>query len=141
VAKNMITTRQRQGSQVQGLVCLPQELRKYSGHIWKCQKKSGVAYVAIIQHRDFYLSKTLSTEAEAEQYVRLTNVRECLPIKNQFIVFADGVEVELTGGKTLICNVENIDLIELHTWYCSSKGYAVTHTSGSTTHQCFQTWL
>jgi len=81
-------------------------------------------------------SKTLHTEAEAEQYICLTNVREGLPIKNRFIVFADRVEVELTGGKMLICNVDNIDLIKSHTWYCS-KGYAATHTSGSTALQFF----
>jgi len=59
-------------------------------------------------------------------------VREGLPIKNWFIVFANRVEVELTGGKTLICGVDNIDLIESHTWYCAN-GYAATHTRGSTT--------
>jgi len=51
-------------------------------------------------------------------------------------VFADRVEVDLTGGKTLICNVDNIDLIESHTWYCAN-GYAATIISGITTQQCF----
>jgi len=121
--------------QIQGLACLPRDIRKYTRHIWKRQKKSGVAYVALMKHKDFYLSKTFNTSAEAEQYIRLTNVREGLPIKNWFIVFANRVEVELTGGKTLICNVDNIDLIESHTWNCSSKGYATTHVG--TTLQCF----
>jgi len=100
---------------VQGLVCLPREIKKYTISIYSCQKKGGVvAYVASIQHKDFYLLKTFNTRAEAEQYICLTNVREGL-LKNKFIVFEDWVEVELPGGKTLICNVDNIDLVEMHT--------------------------
>jgi len=113
---------------VQGLVCLPCELRKFIGSIKKYQKKGGgVLYNVCLQHKDFYLSKTLSTEAEAEQYIRGSCVKEGLPIKNRFIVFADRVEVELTGNKLLICNYEDLYLVETHTW-CCSNGYAATNT-------------
>jgi len=122
---------------VQGLVCLPHEIKKYSGHIQRQQKKGGgVAYVAIIQIKDFYCSKSFKTEANADNYLCETNVRENLPIKNRFVVFANRVEVELTGGKMLICDVDNIDLIESHTW-CCSRGYAVAAINGRGSLQFF----
>jgi len=61
-----------------------------------------MVYVAIIQCKNFYCSKSFNTEAKADKYICDTNVREGLPIKNRFIMFEDRVEVELTGGKTLI---------------------------------------
>jgi len=95
-----------------------------------------VAYVARIQHKDFYCSKSFKTEAEADQYIRLTNVREGLPIRNSFTVFADRVLVDLPGNKLLICNYEDLYLVETHTWYCA-HGYAATRTSGGTSLQFF----
>jgi len=57
--------------EIQRLVCLPQEIKKYFGYISKHQRKDGaMVYVAIIQHRDFYLSKTFNTEADADKYIR-----------------------------------------------------------------------
>jgi len=117
---------------IQGLVCLPRSLKKYNRCIRRHQKKGGVAaYDVQIRHKDFKLSKSFNTEAEAEQYIRLTNVREGL-LKNRFIVLTNRVEVELTGGKKLICDVDNIDLIESHTWHCANKGYAATIISSTT---------
>jgi len=47
---------------VQGLVCLPQEIKKYNGSILKSQKKSGVvAYDVHIKYKDFNCSKRLNT--------------------------------------------------------------------------------
>jgi len=122
---------------VQGLVCLPWEIKKYTGCITRYQKKGGgFTYVACIRYKDFYLSKTFNTEAEAEQYIHLTNVRESLPIRNSFTVFADRVLVDLTGNKLLICNYKDMYLVESHTWYCAD-GYAATKTSSSTNQQNF----
>jgi len=122
--------------EIQGLVCLPQDIKKYNGSITRYQKKGGgFTYGVRTQHIDFSCSKSFKTEAEADQYIHLTNVREGL-LKNRFTVFADRVEVELTWGKMLICNVDNIDLIESHTWYCAN-GYAATNTRGSTTNLSF----
>jgi len=92
--------------------------------------------VAIIRYKDFYCSKSFKTEAEAEQYICLTNVREGLPIRNSFTVFANRVLVDLTGNKLLICDYEDLYLVETHTW-CCSDGYAVTNTSSSTNQQYF----
>jgi len=118
--------------EIQGLVCLPWSLKKYNGSIRRHQKKGGVAaYEVQIRHKDFSCYKSFNSEAEAEQYIRLTNVREGL-LKNRSSVFANRVEVELTGGKKLICNVDNIDLIESHTWHCTNKGYAATIINGTT---------
>jgi hypothetical protein len=123
---------------VHGLVCLPRELKKYTGNVQRCQRKGGgVTYRARIRYNDFHLSKSFKTEAEADQYIRLTNVREGLPIKNSFTVFADRVLVDLLGNKLLICNYEDLYFVETHTWHCSSTGYAVTNTSGTTTLQFF----
>jgi len=121
---------------VHGLVCLPWELKKYIGCITRHQRRGGVSYEVRIRHKDFYCSKSFKTEAEAEQYIRLTNVRECLPIINSFTVFADRVLVDLPGDKLLICNYEDLYLVETHTW-CCSNGYAATKTSSSTTLQFF----
>jgi len=121
---------------VQGLVCLPREIKKYTRSVTRRQRRGGVAYVAHIQHKDFYCSKSFKTEAEADQYICLTNVREGLPIRNSFTIFDDRVLVDLPGGKLLICNYEDLYLVETHTWH-SSHGYAETNTSGSTILQYF----
>jgi len=92
--------------------------------------------VARIHHKEFYLSKSFKTEAEAEQYICETNVREGLPIRNRFTIFDDRVLVDLTGNKLLICNYEDLYLVETHTW-CCADGYASTRTSSSTTQQFF----
>jgi len=122
--------------EIQGLVCLPWEIKKYTRYIQRYQRRGGASYVAIIRYKDFYCSKTFKTETEVEQYIRLTNVTEGLLIKNSFTVFADRVLVDLPGNKLLICNYEDLYLVESHNWYCS-HGYAVTSTSGSTTLQFF----
>jgi len=123
---------------IQGLVCLPREIKKYTGFITRRQKKGGGAtYAVVIKNKEFYLSKTFNTEAEAEDYICLTNVRENLPIRNRFTIFADRVLVELTGDKLLICDYDDLYLVELHSWYCSSHGYAATKTSGSANRQYF----
>jgi len=123
---------------VHGLVCLPRELKKYIGYISKRQRKDcAMVYVAIIQHRDFYLSKTFNTEADADKYIHDTNVREGFLIKNRFTVFEDRVEVELPGGKTFICDLDDLGIVELHTWYCKSNGYVVTNISGVNNKQFF----
>jgi len=55
--------------QVQGLVCLPREIKKYIGSVARRQKKSGVAYDVHIQNKDFKLSKSFNTRAEAEDTI------------------------------------------------------------------------
>jgi len=121
---------------IQGLVCLPREIKKYTGCIIKHQRKGGVSYEALIRYKDFYCYKSFKTEAKAEQYISLTNVREGLPIKNSFTIFDNRVLVDLTGNKLLICNYEDLYLVETHIWHCS-HGYAATRTSGGTTLQFF----
>jgi len=123
--------------EIQGLVCLPREIKKYTGSVSRFhQKGGGAAYRARIRHKDFHLSKNFKTEAEAEQYIRETNVRENLCIKNRFTIFADRVLVDLTRDKLLICDYDDLYLVETHSWHCS-HGYAVTRTSGSTNSEFF----
>jgi len=105
--------------------------KKYTGSIWRHQRRrGGVTYEVHIHHKDFNLSKSFKTEAEAEQYIHLTNVREGLPIRNSFTVFANRVLVDLPGNKLLICDYEDLYLGESHNW-CSSNGYAATGTSST----------
>jgi len=121
---------------IQGLVCLPWEIKKYTGSITRHQRRGGVSYEVHIHHKDFYCSKSFKTEGKAEQYIHLTNVREGLPIRNSFTVFADRVLVDLTRNKLLICDYKDLYLVESHTWYCADS-YATTNTSGSTNQQYF----
>jgi len=90
--------------EIQGLVCLPWERKKYTGSITRRQRRGGVTYRALIRYKDFYCSKSFKTEAEADLYICERNVREGLPIRNSFTVFANRVLVDLTGNKLLICN-------------------------------------
>jgi len=129
---DMEKIRQSADLKIQGLVCLPQEIKKYRGSIYSHQRRGGVSYEALIKHKDFYCSKSFKTEAKADLYICLTNVREGLPIRNSFTVFANSVLVNLPGNKLLISDYEDLYLVEMHTWY-SSNGYAATKTSGSTT--------
>jgi len=123
--------------EIQGLVCLPWEIKKYTGSVSRYQQKGGgVAYMARIQHKDFKLSKSFGTRAKAEDYICLTNVRENLPIRNQFTIYEDRVLVDLTGDKLLICDYADLHIVEMHNWHYSS-GYVVTGTSGSTNKQYF----
>jgi len=115
---------------IQGLVCLPREIKKYTGSIWRNQRGRNVSYEVRIYHKDFNLLKTFKTEAEAEQYIRLTNVREGLSIRNRFTIFADRVLVDLPGNKLLICDYEDLDIVESYNW-CCSNGYAATGTSSA----------
>jgi hypothetical protein len=122
---------------IQGLVCLPRELKKYIGFITRYQKKGGRAtYMARIQHKDLKSNVTFETEIKADQYIHNFNVREGLPIRNNFIIFEDRVEVELSKGKTLICNIDDLNLVELHIWYYTC-GYVATCISRSTTKHYF----
>jgi len=123
--------------EIQGLVCLPREIKKYTRSIYSCQKKGGVvSYDVQIRLKDFKLFKSFKTEAKADKYICLTNVRENLPIRNIFTIYEDRVLVELTKGKLLICNYDDLYLLEQHTWHCS-MGYATTCTSSSNTMQFF----
>jgi len=61
--------------QVHGLVCLPREIKKYTGSVARHQNKGGVTYEVQIKHKDFKLSKSFKTEAQADNYLCDTNVR------------------------------------------------------------------
>jgi len=102
------------------LVCLPREIRRYTGSIARHQNKGDrVTYEVQIRHKDLKLSKSFKTEAKADNYLCETNVREGLLIRNKFTIFEDGVLVELPGDKLLICDYDNLYLVEMHTWCCS----------------------
>jgi len=47
-------------------------------------------------------------------------------------VFDGWAEVKLAGGFTFVCNVEDLDIVESHTWYCTVNGYVATHTDAHT---------
>jgi len=113
-------------------------LKKYTGFIARRKKKGGaMSYVAVIRYKSLYLSKSFNTEANSDKYICNTNVREGLLIKNRFTVFVNRALVELSGDKLLITDNDNLYLVELHTWHCTSNGYAATHTSGSLSLQYF----
>jgi len=117
---------------VGGRCCLPREIKKYTGSISRHQRNEGFLYVARIQYGDFFLSKSFNNEADADNYICEINERENLPIKNKFVVFNGWAEVELAGGVTFVCNVEDLDIVESHTWYCTSNCHVATHTDAHT---------
>jgi len=128
-----MTREQEMGFQVQGLLCSPREIKKYTRSISRCQKRDGgFLYVAHIQYRDFSLSKSFNNEADTDNYICKINERENLPIKDKFVVFDNRAEVELARGLKLICDVEDLDIVESHTWYCTHNGYVATHTDAHT---------
>jgi len=90
-----------------------------------------VSYDVQIRLKDFKLFKSFKTEAEAEYYICVTNVRENLPIRNKFTIYKDRVLVELTKGKLLICDYDDIDIVESHIWHCSAYDYVVTSIDGN----------
>jgi len=47
-------------------------------------------------------------------------------------VFNGWAELELAGGFMFICDVEDLDIVESHTWYCMGNGYVATHTDAHT---------
>jgi len=56
---------------IQGLVCLPRELKKYIGFITRYHKKGGgVTYMARIQYENLKSNVTFETEVGADQYIR-----------------------------------------------------------------------
>jgi len=115
---------------VQGLVCLPQDIRKYTGSIARVNRAGGhVLFLVRIKYNGFHSSVTFENEVDVEQYLHDTNVRENLPIKNKFTVFDDRVLVEISGGNTLVCNVVDLYYIELHKCW-SLNGYIVTNFNG-----------
>jgi len=117
---------------INGLACLPKNIKKYNGWIYRFQRKGGdVAYCVYISYRDFKRGATFDTEAEAEQYIRDVNVREGLPIRNKYTVFDNCLEVELTGGWIMICDIEDLYFVENHNWYCCSNGYAISKLDGA----------
>jgi len=60
--------------EIQGLVCLPRELKKYTGSVTIRQKKGGgVTYRALIRYKDFYCSKSFKTDTKADLYICETN--------------------------------------------------------------------
>jgi len=118
---------------VRGRHCLPRDIKKYTGCISRRQKRNGgFSYEVRIRYRDFRLSKSFNNEADAENYIREINVRENLPIKNKYVVDHGYVEVELAGDATFICDVEDLDIVEAHTWYCTSNCHVATHTDAHT---------
>jgi len=116
---------------INGLYCLPRNIKKYNGCIYRHQRKGGdVCYCVHIRHRDFKRFASFNNEAEAEQYIRDVNMRESLPIRNKYTVFDNHLEVELARGRIMICDIEDLYFVENHNWH-SSDGYAISKLDGS----------
>jgi len=47
-------------------------------------------------------------------------------------VFNGWAEVELAGVVMFVCDVEDLDIVKSHTWYCTSNGHVATHTDAHT---------
>jgi len=108
----------------QGITCLPWDIRKYMGSITKINRAHGrVVYEARMRHRGFSWHATFNTEKEAVDYMRDTNIKEGLNIKNHYTVFVDQVTVELPNDMFFTCDIDDIDIVEAHIWCVNSGQY------------------
>jgi len=115
----------------QGITCLPRDIRKYMGSITKINRAHGrVVYEARMRHRGFSRHATFKTEKEAVDYMRKTNIKEGLKIKNRYTVFVDRVTVELPNDMFFTCDIDDIDVVEAHIWCVNSGRYVITQVDG-----------
>jgi len=117
---------------INGLYCLPKNIKKYMGSITKINRARGrVVYEVRMRHRGFSRHATFNTKAEAVDYMHNTNVREGLTIKNRFTVFEDRVVVELPHNMVFTCDIDYINIVEDYIWCVNAGGYVTTQIKGS----------
>jgi len=107
----------------QGIACLPEYKWKYSGSITRVERARGnEAWVVRVRQGDFRYQKTFANQEQAIAALRDINVREGFEIKNQFTVFENRVEVQLTQGRVFKCDPEDLHIVEEYVWGVSSGG-------------------
>jgi hypothetical protein len=111
----------------QGIACLPEFKWKYSGSITRVERAGGnEVWVVRIKQGDFRYQKTFANQEQAIATLRDINIREGFEIKNQFTVFENRIEVQLTQGRVFKCDPEDLHIIEKYVWGESGGGYVTT---------------
>jgi len=121
---------------VQGILCLPQDIKKYLWVYFKASEKRQCNGLCSYNTTQISISQRPSILKLMLTNISVTQMSEMV-FQSKIDFFEDRLEVELLGGKTFICNLDNLGIVELHTWYCSSNGYVVTSISGVSNKQFF----
>lgn len=105
----------------------PTNIIKYTGSINVLPYKT---FRATIEHEKYTKNRTFKTRNEAFEFIKRKNIKHGLPIGNIIELFPDCAKVELTRGLYMICNVDDIDLVQKHNWHATTQGYAATNING-----------
>lgn len=105
----------------------PTDIKKYIGYIQQVCNKFRIT----IKTKHLYdaIHSTFTTYEEAFNFIKSKNISLKLPISNIIQEYNDYLKVELTSGKFMICDKEDIELIQKYTWYVEKSGnicYATT---------------
>jgi len=112
----------------QGIACLPEYKWKYAGSVTRVDRARGnEAWVVRIKQGDFRYQKMFANHEQAIAALHNINIREGLKIKNQFSVFENRVEVQLTQGRVFKCDPEDLHIVEEYVWGVSSGYFTTRH--------------
>jgi len=105
-----------------GILCLPRDIRKYTGAIHRVERAGGIVVFWVVKIRNplFYCNVTFYNKAKAFKHLKKVNVKEELNIKNRFTVFEDKIVVTLPNGG-FTCDLDDIDVVEDYLWYLNKK--------------------
>lgn len=111
-------------------VIYPTEVKKYSGSIIMRNNKDNQVFTLLINSAGYYYCKTFGTQAEAFEELKRRNIENGLPIKNIIHEYEDRLEVELTRGRRMIADKEDLEFIQQNTITASATSrtglYAIT---------------
>jgi hypothetical protein len=103
------------------VVSYPINIKKYGGSI---QRKRSGRYMVRFSYNNLYYKNTVDTNDEAENIIK-TYAIQYEHVKNIVHVYENHLKVLCEGDKYFICDIDDRDLVEEHTWHLS-KGYAGT---------------
>jgi hypothetical protein len=98
-------------------IIYPKKIIKYSGSIYKRNTKWRV----VIRTNDYIFNATVETKKEAKKLLKEKNIEKNLPIKNIIHDFGDYLEVELTQGKRVKFDREDLPIIEKYNWHTQTN--------------------
>ena len=104
------------------MIIYPTNKKKYSGGIFK--RTSG-SYMVTIKIKGIKINKTLKTQELAFELLKSKNIEHNLPIKNMIEDMGDHYKCELTQGKFMLFDKNDINIVNDHT-ICCQNGYSST---------------
>jgi hypothetical protein len=98
----------------------PTNKKKYSGGIFK--RTSG-SYMVTIRTKEIKICKTFKTQELSFEFLKAKNIEHNLSIKNMIEDMGDHYKCELTQGKFMLFDKDDIDIVNEHT-ICCHNGYS-----------------